>query len=106
MSDFSRVREKELVLPTLEILAEQPDGFLSTANLIEALEMKIQPVGKDAEILETRNDTFFSQKVRNLVSHRAGDRSFITRGYAEYDSVRHGFRITNLGRTIPKNLNS
>jgi hypothetical protein len=44
------VHENELVLPTLQILADQPDGFMATSNLIEELEDVFGPNGHDAQI--------------------------------------------------------
>lgn len=59
------------------------------------LEAHFQPEGKDAEILDGRNDSHFSQKVRNLISHRTSSRSMFKMGYAEY--VNDGIRITDAG---------
>ena len=55
----------------------------------------LRPTGKDAEIAKNRSDTYFEQKVRNLVSHRALKR----RGYAEYQQAgRDGLHtITEAG---------
>ena len=93
-----RVSESDLTNPALRILAEQPDGFIHTSKLIEELEGFFAPVGKDAEIIDGRSDTYFSQKVRNLISHRNSGSNFIAKGYAEYDRSRRGLRITDLGR--------
>ena len=38
--------------------------------LIKKMEKAMKPTGKDATILAGRGDTYFSQKVRNLKSHR------------------------------------
>jgi hypothetical protein len=89
-----------LVFPTLELAAAQPGGFIRTAELIEALTKWFEPQGVDANILEGCNDTYFSQKVRNMISHRHSSGSFIAQGYAEY--VRHGIRVTDAGRTLLK----
>ena len=95
---MSRVRERELVIPALRLAAEQPGGFITTSKLIIELEAIFDPTGRDAEILYGRGDTYFSQKVRNLISHRNNDSSFIAKGHAEYDEVRQGIRITESGR--------
>jgi predicted HNH restriction endonuclease len=63
-------KESELIIPALGLLKKNPDG-VSTSDLIRLLTNEMQPSGKDAELLAGRNDTHFSQKVRNLVgSHR------------------------------------
>ncbi len=63
-----RIEEKQLILPTLYII--QRDGPTSTSKLIEELTAVFHPAGEDAKILAGRNDSKFSQKVRNLRSHR------------------------------------
>lgn len=99
------VQESDLVLPALRFMAESPNGFIETSNLIVRLEELFAPSGKDAEIIEGRSDTFFSQKVRNLVSHRNTSTSFIANGYAVYDDKRRGLAITPEGRALFKKLN-
>ena len=61
----NRIEEKELVLPALYLIQEK--GKLNTSSLIKMLTAKLCPTGEDAEILSGRNDTKFSQKVRNLM---------------------------------------
>jgi predicted HNH restriction endonuclease len=63
-----RIEEKALILPTLYIIKR--DGPTSTTDLITELTAVFNPTGEDAKILEGRRDTKFSQKVRNLKSHR------------------------------------
>jgi hypothetical protein len=92
------ISEPELIVPALEIMCEQHDGFVSTSRLIRTLTGRFPPQGRDAEIAINRSDTYFSQKVRNLVSHRHSTNSFIQQGLAEYDRRRRGLRITELGR--------
>jgi hypothetical protein len=93
-----RVRERDLIVPALSAAAVRADGFISTSDLIMELEAHFQPEGKDAEILDGRNDSHFSQKVRNLISHRTSSTSMFKMGYAEY--VNDGIRITDAGRAF------
>lgn len=93
----NRISERELVIPSLELAAARPDGYISTTDLIDELTRLFQPAGVDAQILAGRNDTYFSQKVRNMISHRNSSGSFIAQGYAEYTG--DGIRITPMGRT-------
>jgi hypothetical protein len=65
-----RIPEVELIIPTLELLDAAPGGEMTTSEIIEALEEAFDPEGEDSEILEGRHDTKFSQKVRNLKSHK------------------------------------
>lgn len=87
--------ESDLVMPTLVYLSST-EGGVSTSELIEHLQDILKPEGKDAEILEGRNDTHFSQKVRNLVSHRTLE----IKGLAKYERIENNglHKITDKGR--------
>lgn len=63
--EWERIEEKQLLLPALYVIDKY--GSATTSKLIEELTMLFQPSGEDAEILAGRNDTKFSQKVRNLM---------------------------------------
>ena len=93
-----RIPEPELVIPTLELLDSAPDGEMRTAEIIERLDEMFAPEGEDSEILEGRHDTKFSQKVRNLKSHKTLEKA----GLAE--AIYRGFRITPAGRRLIKSL--
>lgn len=97
-----RIREGDLVLPTLRLASERPNGEISTGDLIFELTEVFRPSGQDAEIIQGRLDTYFSQKVRNLISHRGNPTSFIANGYAEYTG--DGIRITERGRNLLADL--
>lgn len=64
------ISEKELIVPALKLIAEQTKG-LTTTVLIKLLRQELKPTGRDIEILNGRNDDVFSQKVRNLISHKS-----------------------------------
>ena len=96
------VTEGELRMAALQILADAPDGFMTTSELIAALEERFRPLGRDAELLPNRSDTYFSQKVRNMVSHRENTISLERQGYAEYVGHRNGLQITAAGRAYLK----
>lgn len=61
--------EENLIIPALFELYYNPDG-MTTSMLIKKLTENLQPTGADAEILFGRKDSRFSQKVRNLISHK------------------------------------
>ena len=96
-SEKPRISERELVLPTLRLLDRSNRGWIATSDLISQLTALFSPSGQDAEILGGRSDTYFSQKVRNMISHRDQSSSFISRGLAQYE--QHGLAITDLGRS-------
>jgi len=88
MSNYS---EDDFICPALKIMASRSGGFISTTELIHELEQEMRPTPPDTDILNNRNDSHFSQKVRNLVSHR----NFV--GFAIYDANKHGWQITEAG---------
>lgn len=94
------VSEPMLVVPSLKVAASKPNGFIPTSELIIELESAMHPSGTDAQILDNRRDTKFSQKVRNLVSHRSGARTMFARGLATYSKERKGIQITDAGRNF------
>lgn len=85
-----RISESELILPAL-FLMKRNGGNIDTSLLIDLLTELMKPEGHDAEIIEGRSDTYFSQKVRNLKSHDTFERY----GYATYSGS--GYTITNSG---------
>lgn len=96
------ISERELVIPALNIMARF-DGEISTSTLIQELRSILKPSDHDATILEGRNDDIFSQKVRNLRSHKTLEKP----GLATYTSRgRQGYwSITEIGkRLVEKNL--
>lgn len=60
--------ESDLIIPALQFIKENPNG-VTTSQLIAHLIDVLKPSGHDMEIIAGRNDTYFSQKVRNLKSH-------------------------------------
>lgn len=100
------ITEGDLIVPALRLLAESGNGFMPTSDLIDALEAHFEPDGEDAEILRDRNDTKFSQKVRNLVSHRDNRTGLEARGLARYDSENKGWHITDAGRALVETVDA
>src|SRR5271156_6268494 len=94
----NRVSESDLLIPTLRILAEQPNGRMTTSRLIAELEAEFEPGDEAAEKLEGRQDTHFSQIVRNMVSHKEVKGNIIAEGFALHLGSRSGLEITEVGR--------
>lgn len=92
------VHESDLTLPSLRLLNAAPNGFLETTDLIAELEALFNPSGKDAEIIEGRQDTHFSQKVSNIISHRKSPTNPIAKGWIDYHKDAKGLKITEAGR--------
>lgn len=87
----TRITEAALVLPALYLM-DRNGGSTTTSELIKELTEIMQPTGEDARILNNRNDSKFSQIVRNLNSHK----TFQKNGFADYDKDR--VQITDTGR--------
>ena len=97
--------ENDLIIPTLNYLSLQRERGLKTSELIYLLSKDLEISGRDAEILHGRRDTYFSQKVRNLVSHRTLER----KGLATYEKIgKDGLhKITDKGeRYLVENINN
>ncbi|MGR3476497.1 MULTISPECIES: hypothetical protein [unclassified Sulfitobacter] len=90
--------ESQIRTEALKELNNSASGTLTTSQLIELLENRLKPTGKDAEIADGRGDTYFSQKVRNLVSHRDQGPGLARLGYATYDADEESWTITQSGR--------
>lgn len=93
-----RISEADILLPTLRILGAQPNGAMTTTDLITELTEIMKPQGEDAEILEGRHDTRFSQIVRNMVSHKGTPGNIIAEGFAVHLGKRDGLQITDAGK--------
>ena len=89
-----RISERELIKPALRVINLR--DMTTTSDLIKELTASLKPTGKDAELLKNRKDTKFSQKVRNLVSHR----TLVNLGVATYRRIkRNGLhKITKKGQ--------
>lgn len=93
------VTERDLILPALTIL-DDANSEVSTTELSQRLRKVIKPQGDDLDILSRRKDDKFSQKVRNLRSHKTLEEH----SYATYESRGHqGFwMITETGREVAR----
>lgn len=89
---MARIKESELQLPALYVIYRS--GKANTSQIIRELTAVFHPQGEDAQILAGRNDTKFSQIVRNLMGSH-----FDTNGMELY-AVKDGggdFALTPAG---------
>lgn len=93
--------EEELIIPALFELYFEDDKTLSTTELIRHLTLALEPSGTDVEKLFGRNDNRFSQKVRNLISHKR-----LCPQYANYSKIGKETKITINDAGIKKLLES
>lgn len=85
---MSRIAESELILPSLYLLSESTNKECNTTDLIDWIRKLLNPEKEDLEILRGRSDDKFSQKVRNLKSHKTLEKNW----YATYS--KNKFKIT------------
>ena len=78
---MSRFKESEIAIEAVKVVEEY--GELTMGELIDILIKRMQPSGHDMDIIANRNDTYFSQRVRNLRSH--SNKVFFNNVY--YDGV-------------------
>jgi predicted HNH restriction endonuclease len=74
--------ESDLIIPALQFMQQNPKG-VTTSQLITHLIDILKPSGHDMEIISGRNDTYFSQKVRNLKSHDSLTRKNLAKYHKE-----------------------
>jgi 5-methylcytosine-specific restriction enzyme A len=90
----NRITERDLIIPALYCISRNEP--LSTTDLTNCLRDLLKPQGEDIEILSGRSDDKFSQKVRNLRSHKTLERynlvSYERRGSQGY------WRLTQTGQ--------
>lgn len=96
MSEYS---ENHLVYPALIAIGNN-GGKISTTELISILMEVLNPSGKDMEILSGRNDTYFSQKVRNLKAHKTLEKL----GYA--NTTSDGWEFTDEGESLYEQISN
>ena len=90
--------ESQIRREVLVALASASGGSLTTSQLIDLLTASMSPSGKDADIIDGRSDTHFSQKVRNVVSHRHQGTGLVANGLVTYDAESEQLAITEAGR--------
>ena len=89
---MTRITEKELILPALHVMKSKENEEITTSELIKELENLIEIDEADKGIIQGRNDSYFTQKVRNLKSHN----TLVNKGYATY--INGKFQITEEGK--------
>lgn len=101
------IKEEDLINPAIKIIKEYGNNGISTSDLIKELRQILKPTGEDTRQLKGRADDKFSQKVRNLKSHRKLEKqfeniSFINDKYYWVSSASNDFKNKIL--EIPKSI--
>ncbi len=104
---MARITEEQLILPSLYLMDNSANKTILTSDLKNALIAIFKPTGEDAQLAKGRNDSFFTQKVRNLKSHDTLENL----GFAIYNAKKNGeksgsFRISWSGKKyLDENIN-
>ena len=88
---IDRITEAELILPALYLMTLKENHSISTTDLINQLTDIMKPNDADRAIIANRNDSYFSQKVRNLKSHN----TLVKKSLAQ--NIKDGFKLTDEG---------
>ena len=67
---FEKVNDYNLIAPAINTIYSQNSQFVSTSKLIDSLRIVSLIPSEEKEILMNRSDDKFSQKIRNLISHK------------------------------------
>ena len=94
MSNYS---ESDFIIPAIIAMGKN-GGTISTTDLISVLTDFFQPDGADIQIIKNRNDSYFSQKVRNLKAHNTIGKH----GYA--NTTNDGWKLTKEGTNLYERL--
>lgn len=79
--------ERKLLPFVIHLLDESQQKYIYTSDLIQKLTKQLNPTDRWKRILKNRNDTHFSQIVRNLVCHRDKITNAIHHGPLYYDPI-------------------
>lgn len=96
--DPNRISEGDMVLPALEALSQHEVTGLTTSELIPILREVLKPTGQDIVTSPHRGDDYFSEKVRNLRSHRKLEKL----GVATFDGEK--YHISPAGKDFVSNV--
>ena len=98
---MSKYSGRDIAIEAIKIVEEF--GELNMTELIKVLIERMKPDGHDMEIIKNRNDTYFSQKVRNLKSHHNKE-FFNNVSYSDVDGVTkyRSLEFEKQSRTLSK----
>ena len=93
---FDTVNDSNLVPPALIVANYKSSDKISTSKLISELRLISEIPDEDKKILKDRSDDKFSQKVRNLISHKVLEK------YNLAVSSKNNIELTKHGKSIGK----
>ena len=68
--NFGKVTDYNLIAPALSVINFEESNIITTSKLINNLKINSIIPEDEKKILKNRSDDKFSQKIRNLISHK------------------------------------
>ena len=93
---FEKVNDYNLIAPAVNTIYSQNAHFVSTSKLIDKLRKNSSIPNEEKEILKNRSDDKFSQKIRNLISHK------VLENYNLAASSKNQIELTSHGKRLGK----
>ena len=97
--NFGKVTDYNLIAPALSVINLEKNNTISTSKLIDNLKKKSIISETEKIILKNRSDDKFSQKIRNLISHKVLEK------YNLAKSSKNKIELTNHGKRLGKLIN-
>ena len=97
---FEKVNDYNLIAPAINTIYSQNTQFVSTSKLIDCLRTVSLIPSEDKKILMNRSDDKFSQKIRNLISHK------VLENYNLAEISKNKIELTNHGKRLGKFVES
>lgn len=97
---FEKVNDYNLIAPAINTIYSQNSQFVSTSKLIDSLRIVSLIPSEEKEILMNRSDDKFSQKIRNLISHK------VLENYNLAEISKNKIELTNHGKRLGKFIES
>ena len=84
--NFAKVTDYNLIAPALSVINFEESNIITTSKLINNLKINSIIPEDEKKILKNRSDDKFSQKIRNLISHKV------------LDGIKNGYYVSrNIG---------
>jgi hypothetical protein len=100
--NFGKVTDYNLIAPALSVINLEKNNTISTSKLIDNLKKNSIISETEKIILKNRSDDKFSQKIRNLISHKVLEKYNLAKASKnKIELTNHGKR---LGKLINKNI--
>ena len=97
--NFEKVTDYNLIAPALSTINLEQNNIISTSKLINNLRTSSNIPETEKQILKNRSDDKFSQKIRNLISHKVLEK------YNLAKSSKNKIELTNHGKRLGKLIN-